>query len=109
MGAEEARFKKIETEMRLKKAEEDEFENLRNMLWEEETENRLRQQERNKQDMIDRTKQEMIMANHQQKMFKEEIRRQEQADEEQLRMQVQEKFRADHQLDKEARILRAQQ
>merc|ERR1711865_151073 len=70
---EEMRFKKIEEDMRLKREEEEEFARLRDMLWEEETEARLRSAERAKQEKQEQAKMDMMEANEQQKVLKRQI------------------------------------
>lgn len=101
-AAEEARFKKIEAQMARERAEKEEFENLRNMLWEEETENRLREQERQKQENHDRTKQEMIEANRKQTELRNQMKEFTAMEEQQLRDQMLKKFEEDKRLDDNA-------
>ena len=103
---EEARFKRIEADMRAKREEEEEFARLRDMLWEEETEARLRAQEQAKKEAQDLAKLDMMRANEQQKVLKRQIRDRDEAEEEALRRLMQEKFAEDIRLDEEARARR---
>jgi len=100
---EEARFKRIEADMRAKREEEEEFAKLRDMLWEEETEAKLRKQERDKKAAQDQAKIDMMEANDQQKVLKRQLRDEEEAEEEQLKKLMQAKFAEDIRLDEEAR------
>merc|ERR1712028_5634 len=83
--------------------EEEEFAKLRDMLWEEETEAKLRKQERDKKAAQDQAKIDMMEANDQQKVLKRQLRDEEEAEEEQLKKLMQAKFAEDIRLDEEAR------
>merc|ERR1719162_2264138 len=100
---EEMRFKKIEEDMRLKREEEEEFARLRDMLWEEETEARLRSAERAKQEKQEQAKMDMMEANEQQKVLKRQIREEEEIEENYLRKLMSDKFAEDIKLDEDAR------
>lgn len=100
---EEARFKAIEEKMRLEREQEEEFQMLRDMLWEEERENRLRVQERQKKAAQDQAKIDMMQANEQQKILKKQLKAEQEAEEEQLRQLMADKFAEDIRLDEEAR------
>lgn len=100
---EEARFKRIEADMRAKREEEEEFARLRDMLWEEETEARLRKKEEDKKASQEQAKYDMMQANEQQKVLKRQLRDEEEAEEEMLKQIMKEKFEEDIRLDEEAR------
>ena len=100
---EEARFKNIEESMRLKREEEEEFRKLRDLLWEEEMEHRLRMEEKAKKDKQEQAKFEMMEANEQQKILKKRLKAQEEAEEAALRKLMSDKFAEDIRLDEEAR------
>jgi len=99
---EEARFRSIEAEMQQKAADEKEFQTLRDMLWEEETEARLRKQEEMKARKREDAKQEMMVANEQQKQLKRQLAEQQREEEEELRQMTLAKFEEDLRLDAEA-------
>lgn len=106
-ASEEERFRKIEEAMLVERAEKEEFESLRDLLWEEETEDRLRKQEQEKQEQRDATKLEMVEANRMQRRIKDEMATQRQAEEDELNKLQAEKFLKDAELDRQAAERRA--
>ena len=101
-ASEEAKFKAIEAEMRRKQAEEEEFEELRSLMLEQETELRVRESERKEIEKRELAKREMMEANEQQKVLRKHIADQQRAEEEELRQLTLAKFQADVKLDQEA-------
>jgi hypothetical protein len=70
-------FRHIVEETQRKQAEEDEFNYLRDMLWEEELEAKREQDVRGRRDRQDRMKREMMVANSEMLAYKEQSRLQE--------------------------------
>lgn len=107
-AGEEAKFKAIEAEMRRKMREDEEFEELRGLLLEQETELRIRKGEMEKKQKAERAKIEMMEANEQQRVLKQHLLEQQLAEEEELRQLTLAKFEADVELDRQAQVRREQ-
>jgi hypothetical protein len=105
-AGEEAKFKSIEAEMRRKMREDEEFEELRSLLLEQETELRIRKAEIEKRQKADNAKVEMMEANEQQRVLKQHLLEQQLAEEEELRQLTLAKFQADVELDRQAQARR---
>jgi len=105
-AGEEAAFKSIEAEMRRKMREDEEFEELRSLLLEQETELRIRKAEIEKRQKADNAKVEMMEANEQQRVLKQHLLEQQLEEEEELRQLTLAKFQADVELDRQAQARR---
>ena len=88
-------FRQIVEEAQRKQAEEDEFNYLRDMLWEEELEAKREQEVRGRRDRQERMKREMMSANAEMLQFKEDARRREAGAEARMVVAMRRKFAAD--------------
>jgi len=102
-AAEEETFRRIEADMQAKRAAAQEFESLRDLLWEEETENKLRMQEIAKNEARDEAKREMVHVNTMQKKLRENLRQIRAEEDEELMRQMRDKFSEDQRMDEEAK------
>jgi len=86
--------------------EDEEFEELRSLLLEQETELRIRKAEIEKRQKADNAKVEMMEANEQQRVLKQHLLEQQLEEEEELRQLTLAKFQADVELDRQAQARR---
>jgi hypothetical protein len=105
---EEETFKAIEAQMKAQRLEREEFQQLRDSLWAEETEHRLHEQEMAKQKARDDSKLEMKQANELQKRLKQQIRIKQKEEDDQLSALMKDKFARDKRMDQEAEQRRAE-
>ena len=94
--AEEDRiFRQIEAQANVERLEKEEFEQMRELLWQEEMERTMQEQEDARAKRTLNMKVEMIQANEQQKHIKEAQRAQEAIEEEEARKRMLQKFEDD--------------
>ena len=94
-------FKQIAEETERKRAEEEEFIALRDMLWEEELEEKRKQDDLYRRQKIQDVKKEMMTANEQMKLNKLEVRRKEAEAEVRMVALMRKKFAEDEAKEKE--------
>ena len=95
------KLKKIVEETERKRLAEEEFNNLRDMLWEEELEAKRAADARERQERVHRMKQEMMDANNKMLVQKDEIRKIEAEREARLIAKMQRKFQEDEMREKQ--------